>query len=400
MLRLVLLCVVLVTSACSPSTDESPTMLRDPMDPAFVNGTDHGESDRLAATVAVEAQRYWAGHLPGVAAKPWSDLSGGFVSVDSTSENGAPPCSESAAEVTGNAYYCATEDAIVWDRAALLPVLRENYGEAAVALVLGHEMGHAVQQRSGVDVGGTDVPPVRLETGADCSAGSFLRWVHDGESDRLQLTDEQLDDALRALIVFRDPVGEQGGALHGGAYDRVAALQDGYQSGPAHCGEPADHSLTSAERGHRDAATVLEHRRPAEFFDDLAARRSIEFDPPAAPTAAELADVHYEIGDQASETLLAVRYASAYRAAVTENSRAPTRAGPGPSELCLAGAYTGWLGARDELSDGDLDEAVELVLDRDQLDAPNEPQPSATAFGRFAAFRSGVSGGPAACTDR
>ena len=45
-----------------------------------------------------------------------------------------------AADVEGNAFYCPAADAIAWDRASLLPVLQDRFGEAAVVVVLSHEL--------------------------------------------------------------------------------------------------------------------------------------------------------------------------------------------------------------------------------------------------------------------
>ena len=142
--------IAALLAACSP---EQPPPPRIGIDPFFVHGTDHGSTDRLAAAVVADAQRYWDSAFPQVShGDRWNDLDGGAFSVDTTSSTAAaPPCSGSAQEVEGNAYYCGPSDAVVWDRSALLPVLRDHYGDGAVIAVLAHEMGHAVQKRAGMD---------------------------------------------------------------------------------------------------------------------------------------------------------------------------------------------------------------------------------------------------------
>src|SRR5690625_208250 len=200
------LCTLVSLCACSSSDEadrpkpQDSVILR-PDDPSFVQRTNGSGIDRIAATIVTDVQQYWGGTFPEVFDSPWRDVDGGFHSVDTTSPGDAPPCSADPRQVEGNAYYCQTVDAIVWDRAALLPVLREHYGETAVAAVLAHEFGHAVQQRAGQ----SDRDPLKLETMTDCYAGSYLRWVNDGHSQRLRVDKSNLGDALRALVVFRDP---------------------------------------------------------------------------------------------------------------------------------------------------------------------------------------------------
>jgi predicted metalloprotease len=158
------------------------------VDSSFVRNSDGGEIDRLAATVVTDVQQYWKDTFPGTFGTEWKDLEGGYYSVDTADDDAkAPPCARRASDVEGNAFYCPTEDVIAWDRAALLPVLKEKFGEAAVMFVLAHEMGHAVQRRTGLTIeeqrGNPDkYPTILIEAQADCYAGSFVRWVAPGAS--------------------------------------------------------------------------------------------------------------------------------------------------------------------------------------------------------------------------
>jgi len=58
--------------------------------------------------------------------------------------------------------YCSRLDTVAWDRVGLLPKLRGRYGERGGAVALAHEIGHAVQDRLGIDAGcpGTRARPV------------------------------------------------------------------------------------------------------------------------------------------------------------------------------------------------------------------------------------------------
>jgi len=410
-LVLVLALLALVAGGCAapapPAPPPAPTV-----DPGFVHGTDGGPIDRLAATVLSDAQRYWAAEFPALFGKPWREPDGGFFSADTSAAGGRPPpCSASAQDLQGNAYYCAAVDAIAWDRSALLPVLREHYGDAAVAVVLSHELGHAVQQRSGVD---TRAPAdaLRTESGADCYAGSFLRTAADGRAAHLRFSPQQLDRALHALIVFRDPIGADpaAGDAHGTSFDRITAFQQGFERGPGSCGQ-VPHPGTAITGGRADDANKPLQESVAaqgipEFFTRLTGHPWTP--PPVRPSGCaadpvascggavvydprRLGDLHDEIGDQAATTLIASRQALA---ALGEQRRPTTGPAAGRAATCLTGAYTA---TAPGLSAGDLDEAVEVLLVSDAASRDARGTSNLTGAERVAAFRTGLTGGPQAC---
>ncbi|MDA3628634.1 peptidase [Saccharopolyspora sp. WRP15-2] len=373
--------ILLLISSCAAAPPEPPRVADHTVDPGFVHGTDQGDVDRLAATAVTDVQDYWAAQFPAVFGKPWRNLDGGFFSVDTNGSGTAPPCSADVRDLEGNAYYCATVDAIAWDRAALLPVLREHYGDAAVVVVLAHELGHAVQQRAGI---GADAAPVRLEAMADCFSGSYVRSVVDGRSARLRVDAEQLDRALRAITLFRDPVSTNSTDAHGTAFERVTAFQDGFANGPRRCTEVTETPMAGLPPDGPNAPLdqALRTDGISQYFSDLVAQHGARWTPPAVDLdRTALARVHADIGDQAVTTLLAAKYA---RAANAELGRPTT----GEQTMCLTGAYTA---AQPGLSQGDLDEAVSVVLDSDDIARP------LTGFDRISAFRSGVLGGATAC---
>ncbi|MGP4018021.1 peptidase [Saccharopolyspora sp. 5N708] len=381
------------------------------VDPSFVHGTDHSDTDRLAATVVTDVQQYWAGQYPAVFGAPWRDLDGGFFSVDTTGTGSPPPCAADVQDLEGNAYYCGTVDAIAWDRAALLPVLREHYGDASVVVVLAHEFGHAVQQRAGMNLG-EQQDSTRLEEMADCYAGSFIRWVVDGHSQHLRIDPEQLDGAMRAITVFRDPVGSSGTDAHGTAFDRVSAFQRGFLDGPRRCADVTEAALAAPvpDDPNLPLDAVLSADDVSGYFAAFVARRGgrwtapIRRSTPGCPEStgpvafcappptvvvdrAALAEPHRGIGDQAVTTLLASRYALA---ALTELGRPASSV----QISCLTGAFTA---AQPALSPGDLDEAVEIVLVSDDISRDAHGTSSLTGFDRIAAFRTGALGGATAC---
>jgi len=444
-----LLTVLGVLGGCSVTVPGTPNAgtgaVRGEVDTSFVHGAGRTPVDQVAAAVLLDVQEYWRRSFPETFGTPWQELRGGFHSVDTTEpDTTPPPCADSATEVEGNAYYCSRADAIVWDRAALLPVLRERFGDVAVVVVLAHEVGHAVHHRAGIGAAERleqpeRYPTILTEAMADCYAGSFLRWVVDGHAGHLDVTPGELDAALDAMITFRDPLGTDrtDREAHGNAFDRVSAFQDGYQHGAGLCaGMTVDNrrftlrdftSLEDQASGgnmefHRMVAAVSDDLN--RYFTALVTRHGHTWRPPTlrettgtprcageqgpvafCPTdgaveldpSGDLPRLHRDTGDYATGTLLATRYGLAALAAM---GRPVDGEEAGRAAVCLAGAYTGEVFQRQEgfgLSPGDLDEAIQVLLHHDygSRGAPAGAVPS--GFDRVALFRTGTLQGPQAC---
>ncbi|MBB4908089.1 neutral zinc metallopeptidase [Actinophytocola algeriensis] len=448
--------MLLVVTACTTTVAGTPTngdtvVTKDPdgqggVDPSFVKNTDGGSIDRLAATVITDVKQYWEETFPSAFDDQWEDLEGGYYSVDTADDDAkAPPCARRASDVEGNAFYCPTEDVIAWDRAALLPVLKEKFGEAAVMFVLAHEMGHAVQRRTGLTLeeqrGNPEkYPTILIEAQADCYAGAFVRWVADGNAGHLKISKDRLDTAMEALVMFRDPVGtEQSDQdAHGDAFDRVSAFQDGYDKGVDLCKDMSVDNRTFTQRGFLSAddqerggnlefdsllttitpnldafykATVTglgkEWATPSVKTSDEAPECVDDDQGPIAycpdsreidvATGDELPELHTEIGDFATGTILASRFSMATLAALgkpLEGAEAQR------AVLCLTGAYTGSLITPQDgfaLSPGDLDEAIQVLLrfDYPGRDIAGDAVP--TGFDRVSLFRTGALQGVTAC---
>ncbi len=447
---------LLAVAACTTTVAGVPTsggtvVTEDPggqggVDPSFVHNTDGGEIDQLAATVVTDVATFWEDTFPTAFDDQWEDLEGGYYSVDTADDDAkAPPCTRRASDVEGNAFYCPTEDVIAWDRAALLPVLKEKFGEAAVMFVLAHEMGHAVQRRTGLTLreqrsNPEKYPTILIEAQADCYAGAFVRWVADGNAGHLTISKDRLDTAMEALVMFRDPVGtEQSDQdAHGDAFDRVSAFQDGYDKGVDLCKEMSVENRTFTQRGFLSAddaerggnlpfEDLLSSITPdlETFFQTTVTELGKEWQNPevktsdASPECAqsdqgpiaycadareidvavgdELPELHTEIGDYATGTILASRYSMAALAALGK----PIEGEDAQRELlCLTGAYTGTLITRQEgfsLSPGDLDEAIQVLLRYDYpgRDAKGDAVP--TGFDRVSLFRTGALQGVKSC---
>ncbi|CCH34516.1 neutral zinc metallopeptidase [Actinosynnema sp. NPDC047251] len=452
--RLILLVAVvstaLVASACTQAVPGRPVagkvVAKDGVDPSFIKGTDGGDIDRLGATAITDVDKYWEQAYPATFGEKWRPIEGGVYSVD-TADPAAkpPPCTEKASDVEGNAFYCPSADAIAWDRAALLPVLRDGYGDAAVVIVLAHEMGHAVQRRMGITPEAErknpeKYPTILTEAMADCFAGSFIRWVNDGKSEHLDIGTDTLDAALGALISFRDPVGTSPNdkSAHGNAFDRVSAFQDGYQEGTKFCSGMTVQTRKFTQQGFtnvddRDRGGNLPFDEMLDaitpdldnYYKALVTSKGKTWTPPkTTPTqkepdcsgdqgpvafcpkdksveievAEELPELHAKIGDYATGILLASRYGMAARAALGKEVDGDEASA---GALCLAGAYTREVFTRRQgfgLSPGDLDEAVKVLLAYDYAARDGSGEASvAPGFKRVDVFRSGVFVGDKAC---
>ncbi|TDV54048.1 putative metalloprotease [Actinophytocola oryzae] len=446
--------LLLVLGACTTTIAGTPTngdsvVNTDPgngVDPSFVHNTDGGEIDQLAATVVTDVQQFWTETFPTAFDKQWSDLEGGYYSVDTSSATAkAPPCARRASDVEGNAFYCPTEDVIAWDRAALLPVLKEKFGEAAVMFVLAHEMGHAVQRRTGLTVAKQQADPdayptILIEAQADCYAGSFVHWVVNGKAKHLRITKDRLDTAMEALVMFRDPVGteQSDDGAHGDAFDRVSAFQDGYDQGVGLCKDMSVDNRTFTQRGFLSADDA-ERGGNLEFdtllttiTDDLGKSYNDMLAPFGKPwtappvrtsdtepecggadqgpiaycedtgeidvsTEGELPKLHTDIGDFATGTILASRFSLA---ALKTLGKPLEGEDAQRALLCVTGAYTGTLLTRQKgfaLSPGDLDESIQVLLRYDYAGRDAAGKAVATGFDRVSLFRKGTLQGINAC---
>ena len=153
-------------------------------------------------------------------------------------------------------FYCPSDQMIYVDLSFFETVLQQigaQGGPLAEAYVIAHEYGHHVQNLLGVlDTSGMirgsgpDSEIVFIELQADCLAGV---WLHNATATGYitNLTSEQLAQALNAAAsVGDDRIQQQTQGYvvpdawtHGSSEQRLAALQDGLQSGDVNtCNTP------------------------------------------------------------------------------------------------------------------------------------------------------------------
>ncbi|RSM36650.1 aminopeptidase [Amycolatopsis balhimycina DSM 5908] len=194
------------------------------------------EDDKLATAAIDDVQTYWGERLPADFGQQFEPVKS-LLSYDSQTDTEQTGCGSVKKLV--NAFYCAADDSVAWDRGVLLPMLRQRFGPMSVVVVLAHEFGHAVQYRLGDKAGLTkSTPTVVKEQQADCFAGGYFRWVAEDKSKYYRVsTSEGLNQVMAAMFLIRDQAGTSGAdrGAHGTAFDRTYAFQAGFEKGPKEC---------------------------------------------------------------------------------------------------------------------------------------------------------------------
>jgi predicted metalloprotease len=440
---------VLMLSACATLVVAGPESGRPPGAPraagdVTIVGAADGPVDERTRDALADLESYWDQVFPDVFGQRFSPPQGGYFSVD---PNDLDPslypdgvgCGAQPLEVEGNAFYCqapntANSDSITYDR-SFLAELADGYGQFVPELVMAHEFGHAVQAR----VGGPRAS-IAVETQADCLAGSWTRWVADGEAAHSRIRPSELDELLRGYLLLRDPIGTSTGAqsAHGSYFDRVSAFQEGYDGGAEACRDRfgPDRPFTQIEftqdddyrnqgnAPYRQLPDLIETSLP-EFWDrEFREVFRTTFDRPAiepfartAPDCAatdrdlvycpgndvvgydetDLARPAYELGDFAVMTAVSIPYALAVR---DQLGRSIDDQNALRSAICLtgwyaAGVYEGLVGTV-QISPGDLDESVQFLLTYGD-DPAVLGEADLTGFQLVDLFRGGFVDGVRAC---
>lgn len=146
-------------------------------------------------------------------------------------------CGEASSDV--GPFYCPADHRLYIDPSFYRTMEERLHvpGDFAQAFVIAHEVGHHVQTLLGAKrvrvPGDTEAQAsVRLELMADCLAGV---WGHTARAS-LQITDEDLDEALRAAhAIGDDALGHRDRArfTHGSSAQRVRWFRRGFSSGDA-----------------------------------------------------------------------------------------------------------------------------------------------------------------------
>ena len=413
-----------------------------------IDGDRDDPVNKLAIEAIADLQEYWAEQYPKLYDEDYKPLDGGLYASTPDSETG-PECAEGYADVAAMvAIYCRLDDSIAWDAADGLPGLQKKFGDFVIPVILAHEFGHAVQQRSGAFDQNELV--VSNELQADCFAGAWARHAKDDGIFDVNAAD--LDRALAGVLDLADYPGttsDNTPTAHGSGFDRVSAFQDGYDNEAEACKDYKDGvpevqelpfepgSQDEAQGGNAPYDSIVNGvpydiedywtRVYPELTDGQpwTPLKNIEpFDPSSPPdcggTSAEgyvlfycvpddyvawdnvdaMPVIHDQAGDYAVTTLLATQWGLAALNRLGDDSDEKTSTARGD---CLAGAYTASVilqNRRDTsswtMSPGDLDEAIKaLLLFRGDGDVDRQ----GAGFDRVRAFREGVINGAPPCLE-
>ena len=198
-------------SLVTPSADSSlpgmttptatPSTQTDANDVTVNFGTDRTpkEYDSYLNNVVADIQDFWRAEFPKIYDEPYREFSGGFFAMYPSRSDDVEVCDKKLAfdEIADNARYFSCGDIIAWDDDKLLPDLAAQLGTSAVATVIAHEFGHAIQQRAGI----LDVqhPTVVTEQQADCFAGAWSAHAARGESSLVTFTDSEPTESRARL---------------------------------------------------------------------------------------------------------------------------------------------------------------------------------------------------------
>ena len=99
---------------------------------------------------------WWELTYPEVYGEPWQPLQGDVYAAYPERPDDLPGCGEPRTSYDDVqefvAFYCGLGDFVVYDDGenGLLAELADKFGAGTIGIVLAHEYGHAIQQRSGV----------------------------------------------------------------------------------------------------------------------------------------------------------------------------------------------------------------------------------------------------------
>jgi predicted metalloprotease len=434
--------VVTVAVVGAPSSDEDGT----PSESEVVQlRASPGELRAVATATTASLRAYWTTTLEEVYGKRFRDLAGGFQAK--TPRSRPWTCGGRRLtydDIKGNAFYCGGrgDDYIAYDMATLFPRLNKAFGALAPAVVLAHEMGHAIQARAAVEA-----PSAVIELQADCFAGAWVAHAGASSADAIAYSERALDRSVWAILTLRDQPGTAATnpRAHGLAFDRVNAFQTGFQQGAKRCSTFPEGDVVITELpfrtldelrtggnigivealpffiGHLDefwAAALRELSAGATYERPL--RRPVQRPPLAscpgdtgydrlAVTAyctpshtvswamAPLAQVHQRVGDMATGAALSLSWA---RAAQAQTGLETSGRAADLQQVCFTGAWVSSIvsDARSpvDLSPGDVDEVLLTTLTPLSPDQADEVE--STAFERTDALRLGLLEGLASCT--
>jgi predicted metalloprotease len=196
------------------------------------------DDDAIIKKAIDDAQSFYETEFPKLYGDKFAPISGGEIPYgpDDPPPNCGAPGTADYEDVKQNAFYCPQGDFVAWDTDNLTNQLLDEFGPYTLAIVVAHELGHAVQARHGILDG--QFPTFVTEQQADCFAGAYTKHVEQGDSKAFKVSLEDLDNALGGFLTIRDPLGTDSvhdESAHGSAFQRINAFEDGLTGGTEKC---------------------------------------------------------------------------------------------------------------------------------------------------------------------
>jgi predicted metalloprotease len=378
--------------------------------------------------VAENIQQFWAKTLPKLYGQKYQRIPDSRI-IAGTPDADFPDCQGrrmTYQDVKGNAFAapCKPEGiTVVWDDTGLIPNLSKRFGAVAPAIVLAHEWGHVAQFQVG-----TDEPSIIMEQQADCFAGSWLHALIKSPGGLSQLTTESpLDTSLKTIIEVRDEPGSSTSerTAHGSGFDRVRALQEGFERGAAFCAQyptKPPHLIDLQFSSEQDLETGgnLPLDDPSDpqnsllplvvqDLNDFYGREVTDFKGSSVDAVRnnddamqQLTDLHDRVGDNGAGLLLGLIWAR-FAQQQTGSNKGRDEFGQQLQRACLTGGWMADVLSRDpstatlQFSPGDIDEAIIALID---LGTPKDVHSQSSDGGLFqlvSSLRQGVVQGFDSC---
>ncbi len=196
------------------------------------------DDDAIIRKAVADVQSFYEDEFSKLYGQKFAPISGGLFPYGP--DDPPPNCGGTGTavyqEIAQNAFYCPENDFVAWDTVNLTNDLLANFGPYTLAIVVAHELGHAIQARHGI-LDGRFITFV-TEQQADCFAGAYTKHVQAGDSKAFKVTITDLDNAIGGFLLIRDPVGTDtvnDVQAHGSAFQRINAFEDGLQGGTEKC---------------------------------------------------------------------------------------------------------------------------------------------------------------------
>lgn len=226
----------------------------------------------LAAVRRIES--FWEREFHRISRRHFEPLAGGVFAVRGHEK--APRCGSvtiTPHRIADNALYCPSSDQIIFDADGLGRELIHDDGSFALTVIMAHEFGHAIQQRTHVHL-----TQLVAENQADCYAGAYAASTDAGRLRNSSTPGEKLTRSLLGLLRLADPPGANPdrGPAHGTGFDRVSAFVDGLDDGVGACSNYRSAPRPTTSQLYRDPSDKARHGNLSVPEDITAIRTDLD----------------------------------------------------------------------------------------------------------------------------